>query len=240
MFTNAVYKSMQQCNQVYIYPSVGTAIPYMYGILYCLVLFTNNPIRREFRCPLYCVFALRHNQHTHTLAAYKQNEEYSIVTWNMKHLSNVWCLITQFQHHYHWDFFSCFSAYCAHCTRSRSCLASCLDRAHCPPALLWLPQRSPALHDVQQSHPPFQWISSSASEQLQKWPPGDRWTHMSTTTTECISSLHPPSDKPSVEKSSCQTTKRLATGPDWWSVATGLQLWLPSVRISCGFGCLDS
>ena len=70
----------------------------MYGILYCLVLFTNNPIRREFRCPLYRVFALRHNQDTHTLTTYKQNEEYSIVTWNMKHLSNVWCLITQFQH----------------------------------------------------------------------------------------------------------------------------------------------
>ena len=57
----------------------------------------NNPIRHEFRCPLYRIFALRHNQHTHRLTTYKQNEEYSIVTWNMKHLSDVWCVITQFQ-----------------------------------------------------------------------------------------------------------------------------------------------
>ena len=54
-----------------------------------MALFTNYPIRREFRCPLYCIFALRHNQHTHTLATYKQNEEYNIVTQNMKHLSDI-------------------------------------------------------------------------------------------------------------------------------------------------------
>ena len=77
-------------------PSVGTVVPYMYGKLACLVLFTNNPPRREFRCPLYRVSALWHNHNTHTLATYEENKGNSIVTLNMNHLYSIWCLITQY------------------------------------------------------------------------------------------------------------------------------------------------
>ena len=77
-------------------PSVGTVVPYMYGKLACLVLFTNSPPRREFRCPLYRVSALWHNHNTHTLATYEENKENRIVTLNMIHLYSIWCLITQY------------------------------------------------------------------------------------------------------------------------------------------------
>ena len=52
-------------------------------------LFTNNPFRHEFRCPLYRVYGHRHNHNTHTLTTYEQNEEYSTVTMNMNDLSVI-------------------------------------------------------------------------------------------------------------------------------------------------------